>query len=221
MDADGVARVQLGSCLITGDNFEFILLVGAGQRIGSESDSVDIQACDLIEARAFEHAVGIAGVNGKAVEASGLSVGVEWNLVNLAQAEFFHLHANPSGAGALQRNLDFEFVGLRRLPLGGQNLSLLVFQRHVAHAASVGRLEVESVFASDNQRAGVFGGDDPLGGMGRAQAVMRAVESLKSPGAADRPGDFAIQVGGLERVSVNFKSTKQAVGLGGQIDAVA
>ena len=103
---------------------QFVLLVGAGQRIRSEAKSVHFEACDLVQARAFQNAVGIAGMDAETVEAASLGVGVKRNLVGVVQSELLDQHGDRSRIGFLQRNLHFEFVGLRGLPFGIERLSL-------------------------------------------------------------------------------------------------
>ena len=117
VDGQRIAGMELRlSVGIRRSEFQFILLIGAGQRAWGKADAIHVEAFDLIETRAFEEAVGISGVNAEAVEASGFGVGVERNLVNLAQAELLDLESEPSGGGLLQGNFDFEFVGLGALP---------------------------------------------------------------------------------------------------------
>ena len=73
------------SCVV---ELEFVLLVGAGQRVRREVDSAHFEACrHLVEPSAFEHAVGIAGMDAEAVETAGLSVSVQWNFVGFRSAE--------------------------------------------------------------------------------------------------------------------------------------
>ena len=40
---------------------------------------------------------------------------------------------------------------------------------------------MKRIFAADNQSAGIFGGDDPLGGPGSAETIVRSVERRGSP----------------------------------------
>src|SRR5207302_3304285 len=114
-------RLRVG---IGGREFQLILLIGAAQCAWGKADTIDVEAFHLIEARAFEEAVGISGVNAEAVEASSFGVGVERNLVNLTQAELLDLESEPSGGSLLQGNLDFDFVGLGSFPFRGDSLSL-------------------------------------------------------------------------------------------------
>src|SRR5579864_7968381 len=85
--------------------FELVLLVVAGQGIGLEGQSVHVERLDLIKTRALEDAVGITGVDTKAVEASSLGIGVERDLVDVMQTELLDLHGDPSGGSLLQRHL--------------------------------------------------------------------------------------------------------------------
>ena len=76
----GVSRMQLGlDRSIGGIEFEFILLVSAGQSVGCEFQSGELEAGNLIEAGAFQAAVSIAGVDREAVETGGFGIGVERN----------------------------------------------------------------------------------------------------------------------------------------------
>ena len=84
-----------------GREFQFVLLVGAGQRAGREVQAVEVEAVDLVEAGAFEEAVGVASMDAETVEAAGFGVGVQRNFVDFAQAEFLDLHGDPSGVGLL------------------------------------------------------------------------------------------------------------------------
>ncbi len=143
---------------------EFVLLVGAGERLRNEAKTVHLQAVYVIQACAFENAVGIAGVDAETVEATRFGVGVKGNLVGFAQSKLLDQHGDRTRIGVLQRDLYLEFVWLRTLPLGLQQFSLIVFELHFAHTTCVRRLQVERVFATDDQSAGILGGDDPLCG---------------------------------------------------------
>jgi hypothetical protein len=64
-----ISLVQSGDVgRVVEGQFEFVLLVCAGQRIRLEAEAVHLQAVDLIQPRAFEHAVGIARMDAETVE---------------------------------------------------------------------------------------------------------------------------------------------------------
>src|SRR5579864_4373782 len=116
------------------------------------------------------------------VEAAGFGVGVKRNLVGVVKPKFPDQHGDRARVGFLQRNSHFEFIRLWTLPLGVKQSSLLIFELHIANAACGGRLQMESVFSADDQRAGIFRSDDPLRGPGSTQAVVGSVEGVKAPG---------------------------------------
>ena len=209
-------RLRVG---IGGREFQFILLIGAGQHSWGKADAIDVEAFHLIEARAFEKAVGISGVNAEAVEASGFGVGVKRNLVNLTQAELLDLESEPSGASLLQGDFNFDFVGLGTLPFRGDSLSLLILQGDFADAAGVVGLEVQGVFATYDQGAGVFGSDGPLGGSRGAEVVMRALEGAEAPGSPQGSRDLATEVGGLKGMRFDDEAAADGIRSGGEIDA--
>jgi hypothetical protein len=130
--------------------------VGAGQHTRFEANALQFQHANLIEPRAFEHAVGVSGVNGKAVEAPRFGVSVKGDLFGLAQTELLDRHADRSGRCVLQAHFHFEFIGPGDFPFAVDWFSLLIGQTDFAHATSIGRLQVQSVFAADDQHARIL-----------------------------------------------------------------
>src|SRR5215471_8272117 len=124
MGNDRLVGLKLRLCCgISCGEFELVLLVRAGERAGSETKTIQLEAGDLVETRAFEYAFGVAGMNTEAVEACSLGIGMEGDFIDFMQSEFLDLHSDPAGAGFLQRDFHFELIGLGALPFGCDRLS--------------------------------------------------------------------------------------------------
>src|SRR5579862_8895503 len=88
VDRDGVIRMKFRRrTRVLRNQLEFVLLVGPSQRVGSEVKAIDLNLVDLIQARAFEQSIRVAGMNVETVEAPGFSVSMKRNLVDFAKSE--------------------------------------------------------------------------------------------------------------------------------------
>src|SRR5690348_7281625 len=137
-------ELALCACVICNE-FQFILLVGAGQGVRSEVDPVQVKTRDLIESCPLKQAINIPGVNSEAIEASRFRIRMQGDLVGFVESKFLDLHRHPPGGGLLEWNFDFKFLGLRILPFRRYDLSLLVLESHFAYAASILGLEMQRV----------------------------------------------------------------------------
>src|SRR5436305_5520433 len=77
---------------------------------------------------------------------------------------------------------------------------------------------MQGIFAADDESAGIFRRHDPLHRTRTAEAVVRTIEGVESPYAADGSSDLAIKIGGLERVCIDDKPSALGIRLRGKID---
>src|ERR1700722_4922832 len=182
---------------------------------------VHFQSGDLIEPRAFEHALCVPRMNIKCVEASGFRIGVQRNFIGLARAEFADHDSDRPRSRGFERDFYFQFLGLSNLPSCLGYLALLVSKRDDAYTASIGRAEMQSILAADNQSAGVFGGDNPLSWRGAAQPETRALKRTKAPTRAQNAADLAFQLYRLHGFGIDHKTAAPGIGNSGKIYATS
>src|SRR5579864_7096175 len=138
----------------------------------------------LIKPRALKGSIQIACVNAEGIQPARFSVGVQGNGVRLMRAEFVNKHRHRTGACMLQRHFHLEFVRLWSFPFSFNALAIFAFQRHTIDAADIHRLQMESVFAPDDQRTGVLRSDCPLAGARSPQPELWSVKRTESPTSA-------------------------------------
>src|SRR5712671_3527209 len=99
----------------------------------------------------------------------------------MSQAKLMELQLQRSSGLILQRHFDFQFFRFGGLPRGFYFTALGVLHVHVVDTHGARRLQVEDVFAANNQGALLCSGDAPMRGTGGAQAKVRAVKWLEAP----------------------------------------
>src|SRR6267142_4976493 len=136
----------------------------------------------------------------------------------MSQAKLMQLQFQRSSGLIIQCHFDFQFFRLGGLPGGFYFASLGVLNVHVVDTDSAGRLQVEDVFAANNQGALLCGGDAPMSGTGGTQAKIWAVKWLEAPKTTQCAGEFGIERCCLHRVSIDHKAATCGVCPGGKIE---
>ena len=80
---------------------------------------------------------------------------------------------------------------------------------------------MQRVFASDDQRAGVFGCDGPLSGSRNAKAKMGSIEHSESPISAQNPSNLAVKRACGQRMIFDGKASARRIRLGWKIESGA
>src|SRR5579863_6646869 len=83
------------------------------------------------------------------------------------------------------------------------------------------RLQMQRIFATDDERALICGGNGPRCRARGAQAEVRTLVRLKSPRTADCPRYLAIETQAFDGVCVDEKTATGRVGLRGKFDVFA
>ncbi len=135
---------------------QLVFLIRAREFCGHEVNSVQFEAVDLIEPRAFQHALLVPGVDREPLYPRHLGIRVQAEFVRLRQSILLHFQFHDAGRLVFERNLHFEFVRFPRFPSCLQLFAARGGDADFLDARRSRRLQVNGIIAAHNHRAPVF-----------------------------------------------------------------
>ena len=179
MGGDLCAGVETGGGT-AGAHGELIEILHALEPIGRPGDALEGCPGHFVQAGAFHGRGAVAGAERELVKRSGFSIGVEGESVRLENAVLVNMEGNGPGLGVFHRHRDDHHVGLGGFPGEG-----VAGEVDGVDAEGAVALEMELVFAANDEGGLVIGGDIPFIGSGGEEMVARALPVVEAPFTVD------------------------------------
>ena len=156
----------------------------------------------------------------KAVQMTGLSVRTQRNRLRRHRPVLLHLQLQRSGVRRLERQVDFNLIGTRRLPVRLQLLACRILQQDRIHAARIVGRQMNRVLAPHDQRLAIRRSQFPVLGVRVLQPERRPIVLLESPIPVQRCVDRVAEIAGAQVLRFQFQATLLHIGFDHLIDTL-
>ncbi|MGE5327156.1 MAG: hypothetical protein ACM3NO_08965 [Deltaproteobacteria bacterium] len=119
----------------------------------------------------------------------------------------------------MQRNRNFQPVGIDQAPGCRNKADLGVFERHRFDAAGHVGFDVDGIAPPHDHSVGVVGPDFPLGWMSVAEMEGGPFKFVETPETDDLSGDVVVEIMSLKGMRINRQAAARSVGDNGQVNA--
>ncbi len=212
-----IARLQGGHGLhVARHHRQFLRGRRSGEAAGRKRNAVEGQAGDLIQARPGERSDHITGVDDEASQVGRFAEGAQCDLLRVRGTELGDEQGHRTGRGILQRQFDFDRIGLDRLPVDLELLAGAVLEHDVIDTADTVRGEVNGALAPDHQRALVARGQCPGLASGIDQVEGRRLVEIKSPVPVQGADHRIAEARRAQRAGVDHEATLPRIRRGRQ-----
>src|ERR1700731_3691321 len=129
----------------------------------------------------------------------------------MSQSKLVESQFHGSSGLILQRHFNFQLLRLCESPGGLYFAALGVLNVQRIDTYRAGSLQVDCVFAADDQSAFLGGRNAPMRGTRSSQMKAWAVKRLEAPKTAQCAGDLRIELCGIRSLGVHHKSAVRGV----------